>query len=170
MNTLYARINAIGNPTYNPFVSRRNNDNIDDAEIIEEEFDYYASAIQGITENHLREIAEYIMDNIDEGDTYDYAKDCSHSRSELEWEYEPLGLTIHAERKRDDRRYVDEWSQGVPRYEVECERDVITVNKVTVNATMESYDAIAKKINSILDRWNTYRSDEDREVWQSRNM
>ncbi len=167
MGSLYACIDEVFNPAYNPFLPR-GNDNIEDAEVISDEcYDLYQSAIVGVTDDDMRTMAA-LLDDAESEPQLEFSGDYSRGEGEFEVLYEPLGLTIYAKRCVGSRTYVDEWSQGIPRYEVETLHDQITVECVMDDNDME-LPQLARELNKLMNNRNTYPNAETRAVWVQRH-
>lgn len=163
MNNLYPHIDAGANSSYNPF-QYSNNDNIEDAEVISEDcHDCYQSAIVGITDDDMSTMAA-LLDDADSEPQLEFEGEYSRGEGEFEVLYDPLGLTIFAKRYVSNRTYVDEWSQGIPRYEVETLHDQITVECVMDNNDME-LPQLVRNLNTLMNKRNTYPNAETRAVW-----
>lgn len=147
------------------------NEQIEEAEIVEEiveEYNYYPSAIAGITARHIREIVEQLADEAPEVEAEEYDREYSRGTESFDVRYEELALTISATRERSWRTYADECSQGQVRYEVEDLGDVITVEAVMNDADIELW-SLVYELNRELLRYNTFDGEFSKVIWQDRH-
>ena len=82
MGSLYACIDEVFNPAYNPFLPR-GNDNIEDAEVISDEcYDLYQSAIVGVTDDDMRTMAA-LLDDAESEPQLEFSGDYSRGEGSL---------------------------------------------------------------------------------------